>query len=67
MPLLDDNSVFTGRPEIYNFAGILLDMDGTIVDSTDAIVKHWHKYEYILLGSARHTMYMVHVSSLYEE
>ncbi|KAF6221009.1 hypothetical protein HO133_002690 [Letharia lupina] len=43
MPLLEENPAFTGRPETHKFAGILFDMDGTIVDSTDAIVKHWHK------------------------
>lgn len=50
MTLLDKDPLFTGRPETHTFAGILLDMDGTIVDSTDAIVKHWHKC--ILLGHA---------------
>ncbi|KAL8799771.1 MAG: hypothetical protein Q9182_005637 [Xanthomendoza sp. 2 TL-2023] len=35
---------FTGPAEIHTFSGILFDMDGTIVDSTDAITKHWHKY-----------------------
>lgn len=43
MPLLEENPTFTGRRETHIFSGILLDMDGTIVDSTDAIVKHWHK------------------------
>ncbi|KAL8814165.1 MAG: hypothetical protein Q9223_006592 [Gallowayella weberi] len=37
------NSAFTGPAEIRMFSGILFDMDGTIVDSTDAITKHWHK------------------------
>ena len=26
------------------FAGFLFDMDGTIIDSTTAIVKHWHTH-----------------------
>lgn len=43
MPLLQESAAFRGRPEVHSFAGILFDMDGTIVDSTDAIVKHWHK------------------------
>lgn len=34
---------FTGATEIHSFAGVLIDMDGTVIDSTDAIVKHWHK------------------------
>ncbi|KAI9811917.1 MAG: hypothetical protein M1832_000659 [Thelocarpon impressellum] len=29
--------------EVHSFAGLLSDMDGTLVDSTAAIVKHWHK------------------------
>lgn len=36
-------SGFTAAPSIHVFAGFLFDMDGTIIDSTDAIVKHWHK------------------------
>lgn len=43
MPLLEENPAFTGKPETHICGGILFDMDGTIVDSTDAIVKHWHK------------------------
>ncbi|KAL9042150.1 MAG: hypothetical protein Q9180_000798 [Flavoplaca navasiana] len=34
---------FTAPAETHTFNGILFDMDGTIVNSTDAIVKHWHK------------------------
>jgi len=41
MPLLEGNLSLTDKSEILAFAGILFDMDGTIVDSTDAIVKHW--------------------------
>lgn len=36
-------ATFTAPVESHSFAGILLDLDGTIVDSTEAIVKHWHK------------------------
>jgi len=28
--------------EQASFSGFLFDMDGTIIDSTPAIVKHWH-------------------------
>lgn len=42
MPLLEEEPSFTGNSEVFTFAGILFDMDGTIVDSTDAIVKHWY-------------------------
>ena len=43
MPSLKEEAAFTGPEEVLSFAGILSDMDGTIIDSTDAIVKHWHK------------------------
>ncbi|KAF4505174.1 hypothetical protein G6O67_007149 [Ophiocordyceps sinensis] len=29
-------------PQQHSFSGFLFDMDGTIIDSTTAIVKHWH-------------------------
>lgn len=29
-----------------SFAGFLFDMDGTIVDTTKAITKHWNAYVY---------------------
>lgn len=41
-----------GIPEIRCFAGILFDLDGTIVDSTDAIVKHWHKSAFPFLAES---------------
>ena len=41
---VDATASFTGKPETVQFSGILFDMDGTIVDSTGAIEKHWHKY-----------------------
>ncbi|KAJ5098857.1 Glycerol-1-phosphate phosphohydrolase 2 [Penicillium argentinense] len=34
---------FSAPTETVTFDGILSDFDGTIVDSTNAIVKHWHK------------------------
>ncbi|OCL07040.1 HAD-like protein [Glonium stellatum] len=34
---------FSAKPEIHSFHGLLFDMDGTIIDSTNAIVKHWEK------------------------
>ncbi|KAL2803309.1 HAD-like domain-containing protein [Aspergillus granulosus] len=34
---------FSAPPQILTFDGLLSDFDGTIVDSTDAIIKHWHK------------------------
>ncbi len=32
---------FTAPPVRVTFEGFLFDMDGTIIDSTDAVVKHW--------------------------
>jgi glycerol 3-phosphatase-1 len=32
---------YSAPPEIVTFDGLLFDMDGTIIDSTDAVVKHW--------------------------
>lgn len=34
---------FTAPIERQTFAGVLLDLDGTLVDSKDSIIKHWHK------------------------
>ncbi|KAF2496296.1 putative glycerol-3-phosphate phosphatase [Lophium mytilinum] len=34
---------FSAPAEEHSFNGLLFDMDGTIIDSTDAVVKHWHK------------------------
>ncbi|KAI0177142.1 haloacid dehalogenase-like hydrolase [Pestalotiopsis sp. NC0098] len=33
---------FTAAPETVSFQGLLFDMDGTIIDSTAAVEKHWH-------------------------
>ncbi|ETS87648.1 hypothetical protein PFICI_01476 [Pestalotiopsis fici W106-1] len=33
---------FTAPPETVSFQGLLFDMDGTIIDSTAAVEKHWH-------------------------
>ncbi|KAL8870831.1 MAG: hypothetical protein Q9174_003214 [Haloplaca sp. 1 TL-2023] len=37
------DEAFTRVAEKHSFDGILFDMDGTIVDSTTAITKHWQK------------------------
>ncbi|KAK7534659.1 glycerol-3-phosphate phosphatase [Phyllosticta citricarpa] len=36
-------SRFSAPPEVHDFVGLLWDCDGTIIDSTAAIVKYWHK------------------------
>jgi glycerol 3-phosphatase-1 len=33
---------YSGAPVQEFFHGLLFDMDGTIIDSTPAVVKHWH-------------------------
>ncbi|KAI0379823.1 HAD-like protein [Hypomontagnella monticulosa] len=33
---------YTAPPVEVSFKGLLFDMDGTIIDSTAAVVKHWH-------------------------
>ncbi|KAF2484415.1 HAD-like domain-containing protein [Neohortaea acidophila] len=42
MPHLE-NVNFSAPPEEHDFAALLFDLDGTIIDSTDAIVKFWHQ------------------------
>lgn len=32
---------YTSAPITASFDGFLFDMDGTIIDSTPAVVKHW--------------------------
>jgi glycerol 3-phosphatase-1 len=34
---------FSAQTQVHCFDGLLFDFDGTIVDSTEAIIKHWHK------------------------
>ncbi|KAL2269979.1 hypothetical protein VTJ83DRAFT_2163 [Remersonia thermophila] len=34
-------AAFSAAPETVTFDGLLFDMDGTIIDSTSAVVKHW--------------------------
>ncbi|KIW70506.1 hypothetical protein PV04_02768 [Phialophora macrospora] len=38
-----DEHCFSAPPEAVSAHGLLFDFDGTIIDSTHAIVKHWHK------------------------
>ncbi|KAI8629180.1 HAD-like protein [Xylariaceae sp. FL1651] len=33
---------YTAPPQTVTFQGLLFDMDGTIIDSTTAVEKHWH-------------------------
>lgn len=40
--MVDDTQYsFTAPPETVTFDGLLFDMDGTIIESTPAVVKHW--------------------------
>ncbi|KAF2145657.1 uncharacterized protein K452DRAFT_264870 [Aplosporella prunicola CBS 121167] len=34
---------FSAPAEVHTFGGLLFDLDGTVIDSTEAIIKHWHK------------------------
>ncbi|KAF7185000.1 Glycerol-1-phosphate phosphohydrolase 2 [Pseudocercospora fuligena] len=43
MPHHEENQNFSSPPESHSFSALLFDMDGTIIDSTDAIIKHWHQ------------------------
>lgn len=38
------SKMFSAPPQEVTFSGLLFDMDGTIVDSTEAVVKHWHRF-----------------------
>ena len=42
MPHHEDNN-FSAPAEIVDFSALLFDMDGTIIDSTPAIVKYWQE------------------------
>ncbi|CAD0097625.1 unnamed protein product [Aureobasidium mustum] len=42
MPHLEEHN-FSAPAEVHSFSALLFDMDGTIIDSTNAIVKHWHQ------------------------
>lgn len=39
----DFEKKFARPTEFHSFDGALFDMDGTIIDSKDAIEKYWHK------------------------
>lgn len=34
---------YSGATIRETFDGLLFDMDGTIIDSTPAVIKHWHR------------------------
>lgn len=42
MPHQQDELDFSAPAEVHSFSALLFDMDGTIIDSTSAIEKHWH-------------------------
>jgi glycerol 3-phosphatase-1 len=42
MPHHEEND-FSADAEIVDFSALLFDMDGTIIDSTPAIVKYWQQ------------------------
>lgn len=38
-----DHGAFNGQTESHAFAGFLFDLDGTIINTTEAVTKHWEK------------------------
>lgn len=38
-----EHGAFNGRSENLTFAGFLFDLDGTIINTTEAVTKHWNK------------------------
>ena len=38
----EDNVDFSGPTKHVSCQALLFDMDGTIIDSTAAVVRHWH-------------------------
>lgn len=42
MPHHEDNN-FSAAAEVVELSALLFDMDGTIIDSTPAIVKYWQE------------------------
>jgi len=38
---------FSAPAQEESFTGLLFDMDGTIIDSTEAVVKHWNAYVFL--------------------
>lgn len=42
MPHHEENN-FSAPAEVVDFSALLFDMDGTIIDSTPAIVKYWQE------------------------
>lgn len=38
----DAEESYSGASVRVPFSGFLFDMDGTIIDSTEAVVKHWY-------------------------
>ena len=49
MSLTQDHDDFKGPTESVPFDGLLFDMDGTIIDSTPAIIKYWELSVYSVL------------------
>jgi glycerol-1-phosphatase len=39
---MGSQAAFTQPPQHVTFDGFLFDMDGTIIESTPAVIKHWH-------------------------
>jgi glycerol 3-phosphatase-1 len=57
------SKIFSSPPQEATFEGLLFDRDGTIIDSTEAVVKHWHRFAlpFHLILLSNHTSATVHV------
>ena len=72
LPSESSEGSFSAPSTIHTFSGFLFDLDGTIIDSTEAITKHWQRYALLLLHmqayeqspSSRHVVGEVKVPSI---
>jgi glycerol 3-phosphatase-1 len=53
MGSVSNSGNFKAPAEQVTFDGLLFDMDGTIIDSTEAVEKHWHTYDETVLTPSR--------------
>ena len=54
-----NNGSFTGQPTSHTFDGFLFDVDGTIIDTTDAITKHWQKSVKLTISTFQNGLHSV--------
>jgi hypothetical protein len=59
------SSIFSAPPQEATFSGLLFDMDGTVIDSTDAVVKHWHRFAFPPNAYVVHFQLLLYPASLH--